>query len=188
MEGPKSVELKRLQVIEVLNKVMATKAKPADRVIPRKILEAVEGMPEFDKAAKGFKKLEGEQAMIDAIEAAKAIFESPTTTPEEKATAEKAGEAGRKKLDEAVKNYFEEKLLVPWERKERKLIWEQYRKEFEAECTLPREDAIVAIGAALGKSGEIEDMYADAIEEAEKAEAAEEKAEAAPPVKPELVK
>ncbi len=186
MEGPKSVELKKAQVIEILRKILAVKAKPADRVIPRKVLETVEGMAEFDKDGKRFRPPANEAELQARGQAIVEARDAKDATPEIKAAKERELQELNAELNNLVKHWVEDPVFVPWDRSERKFIWEQFRKEFEGECTIEREDQIVDIGNALGKSGEIADMLAEAVEEHEKNEKAEE--ETPEPAKPELVK
>lgn len=193
MEGPKSVELTKQQVIEVIRKVGAFKGKLTERVQPRKVQETVFELEEWDEKIGGFPPpkeiLDLEKKVREADEARGALAKQADGKPnqEEAAKAERAFSEILAEFAAKRDAWHNKPVFVPWSKPERRWIWEQFRKELEGECTLAREDVLVALGKALGKSGEIEDMIAEAIEESEKQDEKEEEPAPVAPA-PQLVK
>lgn len=189
MEGPKSVEVKRLQVIDILNSVLLEEGKPAkldpaDRSHAKEILAKVEAMPEFDKKRGGFNPPEKEPAIRARLLELDAKRKDEKN-PEEIEKINTAFDAAQRELDEAIAEYFDKQLLVAWDKAERRHIWKVYRKELLGKCTLQRESFILGIAKVLGKSGDAQDALDEAIEEQNKADKEEDTPE---PVKPELVR
>lgn len=187
MEGPKSVELTRTQIVDTLNTVLMDsgnprKFPPADRSAAKGLLAKIEALPEYDKKFNGFPRPEEqEKARKELLPLLQRREEEKD--PEKLKAIEAELEPARQKFADMEKAYIEGVLFVPWDRKERAVAWKFYRAELLGACTMPREAFILGIAKALGKSGDAQDALNEAIEESEEKEPKEPE-----DVKPELVK
>ncbi len=105
-------------------------------------------------------------------------------TPEDGQKASDALNKTRREFQAAYSEWMSKPQFLPMDRADKAFVWTLYEKEFRGEINTAREDEIEAIARALGKAGAMEDLFAEAIEEAEKMD----KEEPAEAPKPELVK
>ena len=151
---PKSVEASKYLAYEFWRRAGSTKGKPADRMIQKRIMAAVESLADWTKG-------DGKSEPNGFLGDARAIDAMPTETDEEK--------AARLEALEKHKAWLEEPVFIEIGKKERAWIWATFAKEWEGEIFPGDEKGIEDVAVVLGKRGVLEDMRTEA-EQAEETE------------------